>query len=333
MNLTTTYLGFTLPHPFIPGASPLADNLDTVRRMEDSGAPMIMLRSLFEEQIVGEQLATYHAAETMANVFGEATSFLADPPDAVFGPEQYLEHIRKIRSAVRVPVVASLNGRTRGGWLDYAKLIEQAGANALELNVYDIATDGERSAADIEQETIHMVREIKGAIALPLAVKLSPFYTSFANFARQLDEAGADAIVIFNRFYQTDIDIEELEPVTALHLSDSSEVLLRLRWLAILFDRIRADLAVTGGVHDAIGAVKALMCGATTVQMVSALLQRGPRHLFKVAASVSEWMDEHGYESLEQLRGSMSLKNCPDPSAFERANYMQTLYSWRDERP
>lgn len=329
MKMPTKYLGFELEHPFLPGASPLADTLDSVRRLEDAGAPMITLRSLFEEQIVGEQLETYHATETLADAFGEAASFMAVPAEATFGAEQYLEHIRKVREAVGVPVVASLNGHTRGGWLDYAKLIEQAGASALELNVYEIATDSARSSGELEREAIDMVREVRGAISLPLAVKLSPFYTSMAAFAREVDTAGADAIVMFNRFYQPDIDIEELQPVAALRLSDSSELLLRLRWLAILYQKVCADLVITGGVHEVGDAVKAIMCGAQAVQMVSVLLQRGPGYLKTITDGVGEWLDEHGYESIDQMRGSMSLQTCPDPGAFERANYMQILHSWR----
>ena len=329
MKMPTQYLGFSLDHPFIPGASPLADNLDSVRRLEDAGAPMIMLRSLFEEQIVGEQMATYHATETLSHAFGEATTFMAEPAEAVFGPEQYLEHVRRVRDAVGVPVVASLNGHTRGGWMEYARRIEQAGASALELNIYEIATDGDRSASGLEDEAVEMVREVKGSISLPLAVKLSPFYTSLANFVGRLDDAGADAIVIFNRFYQPDIDIEELEPMRTLQLSDSSELLLRLRWAAILYDKIKADLAITGGVHHLADAIKAIMCGAQTVQLVSALLQRGPEHLGRLVAGVGDWLDEKGYTSIDQMRGSMSLQTCPDPNAFERANYMHILHSWR----
>ena len=329
MKLSTQYLGFTLDHPFIPGASPLADHLDSVRRLEDAGAPMIVLRSLFEEQIVNEQLDTFHATETLTDAFGEAASFLADPSEAVFGPDQYLDHVRRVRDAVSVPVVASLNGRTRGGWLDYARLIEQAGAGALELNVYEVATDGDRSAADLEREAIDMVRDIKRAVSIPLAVKLSPFYTSMANFAREIDAAGADAIIIFNRFYQPDIDIDELEAIPELRLSNSSELLLRLRWLAILYDRFPADLVITGGVHEVTDAIKAIMCGANVVQLVSSLLERGPEHISRLATGVSDWLDERGYESIDQMRGSMSLKSSPDPAAFERANYMQILHSWR----
>jgi len=329
MTLQTQYLGFDLPHPFIPGASPLADNLDSVRRLEDAGAPMIILRSLFEEEIVGEQMETYYATETLADSFGEAANFLAVPAEAMFGTEQYLDHIRKVRDAVDVPVVASLNGHTRGGWLEYAKEIEQAGASALELNLYEVATDIDQTADELEREAIEIVREVRQAISLPLAVKLSPFYTSIANVASEIDSAGADVIVIFNRFYQPDIDIDELQPVPALRLSDSSELLLRLRWLAILYKQLDADLAITGGVHTVTDAVKALMCGAQAVQMVSALLQRGPEHLSHIMGGVAAWLDEKGYESIDEMRGSMSLLSCPDPGAFERANYLRILHSWR----
>lgn len=329
MNLTTRYLGFDLPHPFVPGASPLCDDLDGVRRLEDAGAPMIVLRSLFEEQIVGEQLATYYATEGPAGSFAEALDYLPDPHDHVLGPHQYLEHVRRVRKAVAVPVVASLNGTTPGGWLNYARLIEQAGADALELNVYELAADATVSGVEIEQRTIEMVRQVRGEVSIPLAVKLSPFYTSLSHTAMRLDEAGAAALVIFNRFYQPDIDIEALEAQPVLVLSDSSELLLRLRWLAILSGRLGADLAVTGGVHTAIDAVKAVMCGATAVQMVSCLLRHGPSHLATVRAEFEQWVESHGYESLNQLRASMSHRRCDDPRAFERANYFRMLHSWR----
>ena len=331
MNLATRYLGLELAHPFIPGASPLADSLDQVRRLDDAGAPAITLRSLFEEQIVGEQLATYHAAETLAHAWGEATSFLAEPEAAVFGPHEYLEHVRRVREAVDVPVIASLNGATRGGGLRYAALIAEAGAHALELNVYDLATDPGRTGAEIERETLEMVRELKRSIPIPVAVKLSPFYTSMANMARNLEHAGADGLVIFNRFYQPDIDIENLETVPLLRLSDSSELLQRLRWLAILRGPLRLDLAVTGGVHTVEDAIKALMCGATAIQVVSALLKLDANHLAHLRDGVRTWLSEHGYDSIGELRGSMSLDRCPDPRAFERANYMHILQSWRPD--
>lgn len=330
MDLSTQYLGFTLPHPFIPGAGPLADDLDSIRRLEDAGAPMIVLRSLFEEQIVQEQMAMFEAIEGPGESFAEAASYLPEPAEYAFGPHEYLEHIRRVREAVAVPVVASINGRTRGGWLNHAKLIEVAGASALELNIYDLATDPARSSRIIENETIEIVRRLRSTVKIPLAVKLSPFYTSIAHLAAQLDVAGVDALVMFNRFYQPDIDVEALETVPVLHLSDSTELLLRLRWLAVVYGHVKAALAITGGVHTPIDAVKAIMCGAGAVQAVSSLLKFGPTHLRTLRGGLESWLVEHEYESLQQMCGSMSLQRCPDPGAFERANYMQILQSWRN---
>ena len=328
MDLSTRYLGFELPHPFMPGASPLADELDTVRRLEDAGAAAIVMRSLFEEQLVGEQIAAHRFMEDPADSFAEALTYLPSPESFVLGPEEYLEQLRAIKEAVSVPVIASLNGTSRGGWLEFARLIEQAGADALELNVYQLATDPARSAGDVERETLEMLGVVRDEVRLPLAVKLSPFYSALAHFATRLDEAGAGGLVLFNRFYQADIDVEELEVERALHLSNSSELLLRLRWLAILSPRLHASLAVSGGVHTPVDAVKAVMTGADAVQVVSALLERGPGYLAELRRGVAEWLEEHEYDSLAQMRGSMNLATCPDPAAFERANYMQLLQSW-----
>ena len=329
MELSTTYLGLELPHPFIPGACPLSRDLDLVRQLEDAGAPLIPLHSLFEEQLLGEGLATLDATEGSEGASPEALSYFPEPDDMVFGPEGYLEHIRKIREAVDIPIVASLNGTTPGGWLKYAKLIEDAGANALELNVYDIATDPLVSGQELEDRTIEMVKAVKEEISIPLAVKLSPFYTSVPNFAKRLDEQQVDGIVLFNRFFQPDVDIEELEVVSSLFLSTSAEVLLRLRWIAILYGNVNAKLAVTGGVHTATDAIKSIMCGASAVQVVSALFQNGPKYLGTLRDNVAAWMEENEYESIAQMRGSMSLKQCPNPKEFERANYVQVLRSWR----
>lgn len=330
MNLKTKYLGFDLPHPFFPGASPLVDDLDMVRRLEDAGAAAITMRSLFEEQIVGEELATVRALEQPAESFAEALTYLPEPEDFALGPDAYLEQLQRIKGAVSVPVIASLNGTTRGGWLEFARLIRQAGADALELNVYELVTDPMESGEDVEQRTLEVVFAVREAVGdLPIAVKLSPFYTSLPNFARRLDRTGVGGLVLFNRFYQADIDVEELEVERSLHLSDSSELLLRLRWLAVLEGQVRADLAASGGVHQVEDAVKALMCGADAVQVVSALLKAGPARLAHLKAGLAEWLEAHEYENLDQLRGSMSLARCPDPHAFERANYMHLLQSWR----
>jgi dihydroorotate dehydrogenase (fumarate) len=329
MDLSTRYLGFHLKSPFVPGASPLVDEIDTVRRLEDAGAAAIVMHSLFEEQITTEQMATFKATETHADSFAEARSFLPSPDQFHLGPEEYLEHLRKVKAAVSVPVIASLNGTTLGGWLEYALLMEKAGADALELNVYSLATDPESSGKALEDRTLEMVRVVKEKLKIPVAVKLSPFYSSLAHFASELDAAGADGLVVFNRFYQPDVDIESLDVSRSLHLSHSNELPLRLRWLAILSPRVKASLAVTGGVHTAVDAIKAIMTGAHVVQTVSALLQRGPQYLKSLVDETKAWLEQHEYESIEQMRGSMNLASCPDAGAFERANYMLMLQSWR----
>ena len=329
MDLSTEYLGFRLPHPFMAGASPLADELDTVRRLEDAGAPLIILRSLFEEQIVGEQMDAEHAFDLHADSFAEAQSHLPSSDDYVLGPEEYLEHLAKVKDAVDVPVISSLNGASLGGWLEFANLMKEAGADALELNLYQLATDPADSGEDIESRSVQIVREVKDRTGLPLAVKLSPFYSSLVHFVKQLELAGADGVVIFNRFFQPDIDIDELEMTRSLHLSTSSELLLRLRWMAILSGRCKLSLGITGGVHTTSDAIKSIMTGAHAVQMVSALLRNGPEYLYTIRRKVIEWLGDHQYESLEQMRGSMNLERTPDPTAYERANYITILQTAR----
>jgi len=329
MDLSTQYLGMTLPHPLMAGASPLADDLDSVKRLEDNGAAAIVLRSLFEEQITREQVSEFFNLDNHGESSAEATSYFPSPHSFALGPFQYLEHLRRVKDAVDIPVIASLNGTTPGGWIEYARLMAQAGADALELNLYRISTDPETASDWIEHQAVETVREVKKAVAIPVAVKLSPFYTAFAHLARQLDRAGADALVIFNRFYQPDIDAEELTATRTLHLSDSSELLLRLHWLAILSGRLRASLAVTGGVHTALDVVKATMAGAHVTQMVSALLMRGPSHLRAVRADLVAWLEKNEWSSLGEMRGNMNLSRVPDPDAYERANYMLMLQSWR----
>ncbi|MBI3784331.1 MAG: dihydroorotate dehydrogenase-like protein [Deltaproteobacteria bacterium] len=329
MDLSTTYLGLRLPHPLMPGASPLVDDLDQVRRLEDAGAAAIVMHSLFEEQITLDQLGTIHSMEIHEGASAEALSYFPDPSDYRLGPDQYLEQLRRIKDAVAVPIVASLNGTTPEGWLAFARLLENAGADALELNVYHVASSPDENAVQVEERLLEVLRTVRRHVRIPLALKLSPFYSALANLAQRLDAEGIDGLVLFNRFYQPEIDIEALEVKPYLHLSDSSELLLRLRWLAILSGRVRASLAVTGGVHSAIDVIKAVMAGANAVQMVSALLQHGPEELQKVRTAVEYWMEQHEYESLAQMQGSMNLQRCPDPTAFERANYMRVLQSWR----
>ena len=331
MDLSTTYLGFKLPNPFISGAGPMADHADSVRRLEDAGASMIVMRSLFEEQLVAEELATSRSIDSVAYSSPEALSYFPNPEDFVLGPDEYLDKIRELKEAVDIPIVASLNGVTQGGWLDNAKLLEQAGADAIELHIYALPTDAELSGQALEQRTVDMVATVKRAVRIPIAVKLSPFYTSLLNLANQLDRAGAAGLVLFNRFYHPDIDIEALEIISRLSLSNSSDLPLRLRWLALLSGRVQASLAVTGGVHTVFDVVKAVMCGAQGVQMVSALLRRGPGHIAVLRHELTAWLEEHEYESLQQMQGSMSFLKCPDPSPFNRASYMKVLQTWGPE--
>jgi dihydroorotate dehydrogenase (fumarate) len=331
MDLSTKYLGLHLAHPIMPGASPLADDLDNVKRLEDAGASAIVMRSLFEEQIVREQLGAHAHFDAHAESYAEALSYV--PPTSVFalGPDTYLEQLHKIRAAVRVPVIASLNGTTPGGWMEYARLMEQAGAHALELNLYVLPTDPDESGQVVEERLLSVVASVCSGVGIPVAVKLSPFFSSLPHFAKRLFLAGAEGVVLFNRFYQPDIDVEQLDVVRSLHLSDSSELLLRLRWLAMLSGRTELSLAASGGVHTSLDAVKAMMSGAHAVQIVSALLKRGPGYLREVIAGVASWLEEHEYESVTQLTGSMSLVRCPEPAAYERANYMTLLQSFHAE--
>ena len=322
MDLETEYLGLRL-------ASPLADSLDSVRRLEDAGAPAIVMRSLFEEQFERELADAVSSVESHENSSPEAMSYMPKPEEFGLGPDEYLEHIRRIKEAVKLPVIASLNGITAAGWLRHAKLIEQAGADALELNVYHLATDPAEESAAVERRAVDMVRAVKAAARIPVAVKLSPFFSALPHFARELERAGANAIILFNRFYQPDIDAENLEAAPTLHLSDPSELLLRLRWLAIVKPGVGIPLAVSGGVHSGLDAVKAVMAGASAVQVVSALLIKGPAYLALLRSEMERWMQEHEYTSLRQMLGNMSLAKCPDPSAFSRANYMRILQSWR----
>jgi dihydroorotate dehydrogenase (fumarate) len=330
MNLSTTYMGFELAHPLVPGASPLTEDLDAVRRLEDAGAPMLVMYSLFEEQVVREELAVLRSIEAPKESYAEALSYLPEPQDFELGPDAYLEQLRKVKAAVAVPVIASLNGTTEGGWLRYARLLEQAGADGLELNLYDLALDPEETGEAVERRGLAVVRAVKGSVRVPVAVKLSPFYSSIANYARRLDEAGADALVLFNRFYQPDIDVEQQEALR-VYLSSPSELLLRLRWIGALAGRVRPSLAATGGAQTAVDVVKAVMVGADVTQMVSALLRHGPAYLGQVRLGLAQWLEEHGCESLRQIKGSMSLLRCPDPSAYHRANYIRLLKSWQVE--
>jgi len=329
MDLSTTYLGLKLPHPLIPGASPLADELDDVKRLEDAGAPAIVLRSLFEEQLVHDQLSAHHGIDAHENAFAEALSYFPTTEGFRFGPESYIEHLARVKRAVGIPVIASINGTTPGGWVEYAGLLAGAGADALELNLFLVPTDPEESALDIEDRLLALVRAVRARVTIPLAVKLSPLYTSLPHFARKIESEGADALVLFNRYYEPDIDVRNQHVVRTLTLSSSTELLPRLHALAIVSGRTRLALCVTGGVHTGLDALKAVMCGADGVQMVSALLREGPEHLRTVRAQMAAVLEANEYDSLAQIKGSMSLTRCPDPKAYERVNYMRILQTWR----
>jgi len=326
MDLSTTYLGLKLANPLIPGASPLSDNVDAAKRLEDAGAPAIQMYSLFEEQIANEQLRQVQDVEAAEGSFAEALSYFPrlDEYRSV-GADRYLEKVRKLKGSLSVPVIASLNGVSDGGWTDYARQCQEAGADALELNVYFLAADPKESGSAVEDRVVRTVKAVKKAVKIPVAVKVSPFFSSLPHLAKRLESAGADGLVLFNRFYQPDIDLDDLEVVPKLRLSDSSELLPRLRWLAMLSGRVQMSLVATGGVHTSADAVKALMAGAHGVQMVSALLKNGSAYLARVRDEMSAWMEAHGYDSVAKMRGCMSLEKSPNPAAFERANYIRIL--------
>lgn len=328
-RLATTYLGLPVRSPLIAGASPLADDLGKVKAMEDAGAGAVVMHSLFEEQITNEQMAEISHTESLSDVFGEFSSLFPRMEDYALGPDRYLEQIANIKASCDMPVVASLNGTSAGGWIDYAHLMEQAGADALELNVYYIATDVTESGSQVERRVYDIVEQVVGSVKIPVAVKLSPFYSSPGHFIGQLDALGATGVVLFNRFYQPDIDIEEMEANHRLDLSNSTELRMRLRWAAILHGRVKCEVILSGGVHTAQDVVKAIMCGASSVQTVAALLKYGPAHLAEILENLKTWMEEHEYESIAQLRGCMSLLKCPDPGVYERANYMKILQLWK----
>ncbi|MCL2648028.1 MAG: dihydroorotate dehydrogenase-like protein [Phycisphaerales bacterium] len=328
MDISTSYLGFKLSTPLIPGASPPCNDLAAVRELEDAGAPMLTMHSVFQEQFDLEEMAVNRSLDGPLGNSPEALSYFPSPEQFRLGPEEYIDQIIKIKKTVKIPVIASLNGRTPGGWVSYATKIEQAGADALELNIYNNVFDLERSSEAIENDTLDVVRAVRQAVKLPLAVKLSRNYTGLPQFVNRLVKAGVQGLVLFNRFYQPDIDIEDLDVRRELKLSTSDELLPRIRWTAALAGRVKADLAVTGGVHSVEDVVKAFMAGASVVQMVSALLTRGPQYLKHLADRLAKWLEEHEYESLAQMRGSMSLLKTPHPEAFERGNYVKILHAW-----
>lgn len=322
MNLATRYLGLELRNPFVVGASPLCDNLDLPRRLEDAGAAALVMRSVFEEQITAAENRPGRGAVQD----GELDAF-PDFADYQFSPDEYLRQIERLRKTVSIPVIASLNGHHPGDWVAFAKRVESAGANALELNFYHVVTDPAVAADEVEAEMIALVGMVSGSVAIPVAAKISPFHASVAQLAVALELAGAAGIVLFNRFYQPEINIDDLTVQPALRLSDASELLLRLRWLAILSPLLRGSLSVTGGVHTWSGAVKSLLAGAHTVQLVSVVLKHGPHVLSTLGEGLIRWMREHGYTELSQMRGRLDHRRCNDPAAFERANYIRVLQS------
>ncbi len=328
IDLGTSYLGLHLRNPVVPSASPLSLSLDALRRMEDAGAAAVVMHSLFEEQIEFESRDLDRRLHQGSESSAEALSYFPDLGHWNVGPDEYLGLIRNAKEALGIPVIGSLNGASTGGWIRYARLIEEAGADALELNIYMVPTDTSRTGADVERIVLDLVREVRGQIRIPLAVKLSPFLSSVPHMAAELDRAGAAALVLFNRFYQPDFDLEHLEVVPALTLSNPSELRLRLRFAAILFGRIRPDLAITGGVHNPEDVVKCMMAGARVAHMTSALLRHGVGHIARVLEGLLRWLEEHEYASIRQMQGSMSQQKCGAPAAFERANYMKALGSF-----
>jgi len=331
MDLTTTYMGLQLRSPLVPSASPLSEEIDNIKRMEDAGAAAVVMHSLFEEQLRLERYALHHHLTHGTESFPEALTYFPEPHSFRIGPEEYLNHIHKAKASVKIPLIASLNGSSLGGWIEYAKQIEQAKADALELNIYYVPTDAKLTGEQIEQTYIDILRTIKATVTIPVAVKLSPFFTNMANIAQRLDEAGADALVLFNRFYQPDINIETLNVEPNVILSTPQAMRLPLRWIAILYGRIQASLAATSGIYTGKDAIKLLMAGANITMLCSVLLQRGINHLRVIEQEMHSWMTEHEYISVQQLQGSMSQQNCPDKSAFERAQYMRAIQIYKPE--
>lgn len=335
-DLRTTYLGLELANPLVPSASTLSSRIDTLKRLEDAGAAAVVMQSLFEEQIEHEEVQTHRVLEVGVESFAEATSFFPELEEYNTGPDEYLRHLEACKRELQIPVIGSLNGVSDGGWVRYAKLIQEAGADALELNVYFIAADPNETGSQVERRYLDLVTSVRENVSIPLAVKVGPYFSSMANMADRLVEAGADGLVLFNRFVQPDIDLETLEVEPSLHLSTSQELLLGLRWIAILHGRVEASLAATTGVHTAEDALKLLLAGADVTMMASALFRNGPEHIGVVLDGITKWLDEHDYASVEQMRGSVSQRSVKDPVAFARSNYMQMLvnytspYDWRE---
>jgi dihydroorotate dehydrogenase (fumarate) len=329
IDLSTTFLGLRLSNPFVLGASPLADHLDTARRLEDAGCAAIVLHSLFEEQISQQDTGRIHHLDPLDRRFATVLSYFPSPESYAVTPDQYLEHLRRVKAAVKIPVIGSLNGTTAESWLHFARLIEQAGADAIELNMYEVVTDPDRSALVVEESLKRTVEDLKHELTIPIAVKLSPFFTALANVARDLDRRRVDGLVLFNRFLQPDIDVPQLAVWPHLDLSHPSELPLRLRWLAILRGRVGCSLAATGGVTTPIDGIKALLAGADAVQVVSAILRHGPSYFALLRDELRRWMESLEFATLKDVRGRLSLENTEAPEAFERAQYLRTISGWR----
>jgi dihydroorotate dehydrogenase (fumarate) len=331
IDLATSYLGLKLKNPLVHSASPLSENVDTMKRIEDAGSSAIVMHSLFEEQITHESRQLDHYLSYGTESQAEARSYFPEANSYRVGPDGYLEKIRLAKAALAIPVIGSLNGVSRGGWVEYARLIQQAGADALELNIYMLPTDPEMSGPEVEQMYIDTVAAVRAEVTIPLAVKVAPYFSAMANMAKRLESAGADGLVLFNRFYQPDFDLEQLEVVPHLVLSTSWEMRLPLRWVAILFGRVDVDFAITSGVHSHEDVLKGVMAGASATMMTSAVLQHGISHVSVVRDGLVRWMEEKEYASIAQMRGSMSQKHVKEPTAFERANYMKMLHSWQSD--
>ncbi|MCC5876000.1 MAG: dihydroorotate dehydrogenase-like protein [Candidatus Sumerlaeia bacterium] len=333
IDLSTTYLGLSLPNPIVVSACPLSEKVDNIRRMEDAGAAAVVLHSLFEEQITRDSDVLDSSFNIGEESYAEALSYFPDLGEYNLGPEGYLDHIAKAKAAVRIPIIASLNGVTNGGWVQYARKIEEAGADALELNIYQIPTDPMISGLGVEERYVELVREVRANTRLPLAVKISPFFSSPGNIIERLSDAGAGAVVMFNRFYQPDIDLEELEVIPSLNLSTSEELRLRLRWVAYLYSRVKADMAITGGVHTTEDVIKSIMVGARVVMLASSLFKNGIDHILTLREGILNWMDERDYESIRQMTGSMSTRWIAEPDVYARSNYMKVIGSYSMRPP
>ncbi len=329
MDLTTTYLGLKLGNPIVPSAGPLSHSVDSMKRLEDAGAAAVVMYSLFEEQIAHDTAELSHYLSYGTESFAESLTYFPDVGEYNLGPDAYVELVRKAKESLSIPVIGSLNGITAGGWTDYARKIQQAGADALELNVYYISTDPEIPAQEVEDRYAEVLHAVKRSVTIPVAMKLSPYFSSLGHMARRLDNAGVDGLVLFNRFYQPDIDLENLEVLPNVILSTPQALRLPLRWIAILHGRLRANLAATSGIHNAGDVIKMLMAGADVTMMCSALLKHGPEHITNTLTGVRQWMLDHEYVSVAQMKGSMSQKSVADPAAFERANYMKALQRYK----